>query len=693
VYRIAIDIGGTFTDLVAAGDDGRVHEAKVPSDRAHPEAALGAGLEELATSLGYPDTRSLLSDTRIVVQGTTVAINAVLQRRGAKTGLLCTEGFRDTLEIRLGYKEERYVFAYAPPPVLVPRHLRLPVSERVDGNGDVLAPLDERDVETAAAKLRDEGVEAVGICFLWSFLYPEHERRAEEIVRELLPGVFVTKSADVLPRIREYNRTSTTVLNAYVGPIVERYVMGTESILRDLGFEGRIRYVQSNGGLAESREVIQRPVLLLVSGPAAAPAAGLQFASLAGRNFITIDMGGTSFDTCLVRDGFPDMRGTTDLNGYRVATSLIDVHAIGAGGGSIASLDAGLLRVGPESAEAVPGPACYMRGGTNATVTDANVVAGLLNPRELLGGRFRIDAELARRAVDENVAAPTAMSVEDAAAGVIEVVSRNMSDAIREITVRRGYDPRDYALIVGGGAGGLHAAQLAEELGIRKVVIPRVASEFCAFGAVVADIRHDYTRSHVAATQDLDFASVARMFEELEADGRSALAQEGIEDDSMRFHRALDLRYKDQVWEVTVDVDAVDLRGDPAGTRRLVETLFHERHRELYEFSQPGYPCELVTLTLTAIGLSPRLEFGAADGDDARPRPEHVGRRSAHSSRRELGAETPVYAGTSIRSASVIEGPAIIEEPNTTIHVPSGWRATFHGAEQAYVLERAASNG
>jgi N-methylhydantoinase A len=687
MYRIAIDIGGTFTDLIAAADDGRVHEAKVPSDREHPEAALAAGLAELASAGGYPDTRGLLLETRIVIQGTTVAINAVLQGKGVKTGLLCTRGFRDTLEIRLGYKEERYVFPYAPPPVLVPRRARLTVTERVDANGNVLVPLDESDVERAAAALRDEGVEAVAICFLWSFLHPEHEQRTEELLREHLPGVFVTTSADVLPRIREYNRTSTTVLNAYVGPIVARYVQRTEAILRDLGFEGRIRYVQSNGGLAESDEVTKRPVLLLVSGPAAAPAAGLQFASLAGRNFITIDMGGTSFDTCLVRDGLPDMRATTDLNGYRVATPLIDVHAIGAGGGSIASVHEGLLRVGPESAEAVPGPACYMRGGTSATVTDANVVVGLLNQRELLGGRFRIEADLARRAVDEHVAAPSALSLEDAAVGVIEVVSRNMSDAIREITVRRGHDPRDYALIVGGGAGGIHAAQLAQELGIRRVVVPRVASEFCAFGAVVADVRHDYTRSYVGATQDLDFASVAALFEELEVDGRGALAEEGIEDESIRFLRALDLRYKDQVWEVTIDVSAVDLRGDAGETRRVVENIFHERHQELYEFSQRGYPCELITLTLTAIGVSPALKYDAPNGREAGSEHGPVAHRLTHLSRGEPPVETPVYSGPALLAGQTLASPAIVEEPNTTILVPPGWRATFHGAEQAYVLE------
>jgi len=696
VYRIAIDIGGTFTDLIAASDEGDLHEAKTPSNTEHPEEALRAGLDELAEHIGLAGTRELLGLTRIVIQGTTVAINAVLQRKGVKTGLLCTAGFRDTLEIRLGYKEERYVFPYQAPPVLVPRTLRLPVNERVDKNGRVRTPLAEDDVEAAAQTLREAEVEAVAICFLWSFLRPDHERRAAEILRERLPGVFVTTSNDVLPRIREYNRTSTTVLNAYVGPIVERHVTQTEQILRSLGFEGRIRYVQSNGGLAEAREVTQRPVLLLLSGPAAAPAAGLQFESLAGRDFITIDMGGTSFDTCLVRNGLPDMRAVTDVNRYRVATPLIDVHTIGAGGGSIATVDEGLLRVGPESAEAVPGPACYMRGGSRPTVTDANVVVGLLNPSELLGGRFKIDASLAHRALEEGVARPSGMELEEAAAGVVEVVSRDMADAIREITVRRGHDPRDYTLIVGGGAGGLHAAHLADELGISKVMIPRVASEFCAFGAVVADVRHDYTRSYAADTRNLDFPTLAAIFDELETGGRQALTEEGIDESGFCFLRSLDLRYKDQVWEVTVDGADVDLRGERDTVQQEVEDRFHRRHQELYDFSQPGYPVELISLTLTAIGLSPQLRFRVDEdggGRGATAEIEPIARRLARFDRGSRAVDTPVYAGEAFRSGQSVESPAIIEEPNTTIAVPPGWRGTFHGTEQAYVLEAVGGRG
>ncbi len=687
-FRIAIDIGGTFTDLVAASDDGALLEAKVSSDREHPEHALENGLLGLASAAGLASVAELLSRTRMVIQGTTVAINAVLQRTGVKTALLATEGFRDTLEIRLGYKEERYVFPYQPPPVLVPRPLRLTVAERVDKDGEIRTPLDEQQVVDAAARFREAGVEAVAVCFLWSFLRPEHERRAVEILRKELPGVYVSASVDVLPRIREYNRVSTTVLNAYVGPIVERYVSQTESILGQLGFTGRIRYVQSNGGLAEGAEVRRRPVLLLVSGPAAGPAAGLQFAPLAGRDFITIDMGGTSFDTCLVRDGLPDMRSVSDVNGYRIGTPLIDVHAIGSGGGSIAGLDAGLLRVGPKSAEADPGPACYRRGGQRPTVTDANVVVGILNQHELLGGRFKIDAELSRAAIAHELAAPVGLSVDDAAAGVIEIVNRDMAEAIREITVRRGHDPRDFSLVVGGGAGGLHAASLAAELGISRVVVPRIASALCAFGAVVADVRHDYVQSYVGDTRRMDFTRLGAMFAELEREARAVLLGEGIPAERVRFVRTVEVRYKDQVWEVAIDASDIDLSGPSEQARVAVEQRFHDRHQELFEFSQPGYPCEVISQTLTAIGLSPplRLAEGVAEPSAA---PAPSGRRTVRFERGASPVPALIYRGEDFGPGASVASPAVIEEPNTTIALPPGWQATFDAHHQAYVLEAA----
>lgn len=692
MYRIGVDIGGTFTDVIAIADDGTVLEAKVPSIREHPEQALVAALRDVSDQLGHSQLGQLLRDTRIVIQGTTVAINAVLQSTGARTGLLCTRGFRDVLAIRLGYKEERYIFPYAPPPELVPRQLRLPVTERVDKDGRVRAPLVEADVESAALAFEAAGVEAVAICFLWSFSNPVHERRAQEILQSALPHVFVTTSTEVLPRIREYNRTSTTVLNAYVGPVVDNYVTRTETTLRELGFEGRIRYMQSNGGLAEAPEIKQRPVMLLVSGPAAAPAAGLHFASLAGRNFITVDAGGTSFDAALVRDGRADMRSVTDIDRYRVAAPLIDVNTIGSGGGSIASIDQGLLKVGPESAEADPGPACYARGGTRPTVTDAYVETGLLNPTELLGGRFKINAELATRTIEAAIATPVGLAADEVAAGIAEVVTRNMADAIREITVRRGHDPRDYTLVVGGGAGGLNAAQLADELGIKKIVVPRIASEFCAFGAVVADVRHDYSRSYVGDTRKVDFNDVAQVLWDLEAAGQRALREEGVEEDAMTFQRSLDLRYKDQVWEVSVEISELDLASDPDRVRDEVEQRFHQRHHALYDFSQPGYPCELISATLTALGASAVARFPSIDASP-NSAPEPVATRVAQFKRATVPATTPIYAGATFRSESTISGPAIVEEPNTTIVVPPGWRVRFHPQEQAYVLEADPSDG
>lgn len=686
-YRIAVDAGGTFTDVIAASGAGEIVEAKVPSDSERPELAIEAGLQELARGLKCRSVEALLAETQMIIQGTTVVLNTLLQRAGAKTGLLCTAGFRDTLEMRLGYKEERYLFGYSPPEPLVQRELRIPIGERVDKDGRTQIPLDPEEIATAARQLAAEGVSAVAICFLWSFREGGHERMAAKIVQDIIPDAFVTQSVDVLPRMREYNRTSTTVLNAYVGPTVQRYVGQTEAHLRGLGFTGRIRYVQSNGGLAESGEIRQRPIALLLSGPAAAPAAGLFFGALAGDNILTIDVGGTSFDACLVHGGRPDMRDVTDVERYRVATPRIDVHAVGAGGGSVASLTDGLLEVGPESAQAHPGPACYRRGGKRPTVTDAHVAVGLLNQTALLGGRFEIDASLARESVRREIAEPGDTSVDDAAVGILEVVSRSMADAMREITVRRGRDPRDYTLVAGGGAGGLHAAKLAGELGIGRVVIPKVAGTFCAFGALVADVRHDYTQSYLQQVNEVDFMSLERAIHSLEQEGRRALEQEGIEESGMRFFRSLDLRYRDQAYECTIDIDNVDLTNSRDAVSRLLDERFHRRHEELYEYSQPGYPCELVTLTVTAVGQAGRLAAGSQDGDqtDATKATPHD-RREVRFARAVAPISARIFKPATDVIDSAIAGPAIIEESHTTIVVPPGWTASLSSGGQAYVL-------
>jgi N-methylhydantoinase A len=691
ILKIGVDIGGTFTDLVGLTGTGTLFEAKVPSNKPRPDLALRGGLEELSRQCGAASVQDMLSSAETVVQGTTVALNAVLQRRGARTALLCTQGFRDTLEIRLGEKDERYRFDYQPPEPLVPRHLRIPIGERVDKNGVVRMPLKEDDVLAAAARLAAEEIEAVAICFLWSFSNPEHELRAAELLRRELGPAFVTTSSEVLPRIREYDRVSTTVINAFVGPTVARYVEQTEGMLRQLGFYGRVRYVQSNGGQAESAEVLRRPVALLMSGPAAAPAAGRQFVGLLGQDFITIDMGGTSFETCLVRQQLPEMRARGEVAGYRVAAPAVDVHTIGAGGGSIATLHEGLVSVGPESAEAYPGPACYARGGERPTLTDANVVCGVLDPDALLGGRFEIDASLSGAAIDRHIAGPAGADRMSVAAGIIQLSTQNMADAIRHITIQRGHDPRNYSLLVGGGAGGVHATALATDLGIRRVVVPRVASELCAFGAVVADLRHDYTRSYVGNLRSVDLSAVARLFEDMELQGREALRAEGAGDAEMTFVRSVDLRYKNQVWEVTVDVTDVQLNGHPAA----VEDRFHARHAELYGFSEPESATELISLTLTAIARSNAAIEVASDDTHAiggGERPER--RRRVLFGRDEEPVESPVLVPEDVAPGRWIDGPVVIEERNTTILVGPGWRAQLRMPEAAYVLEQSAgTNG
>ena len=408
MYRLGIDIGGTFTDFVLADDAGEIQVHKVSSTPEEPSDAIGEGVDALASELELA-TQQLLEQCDLVIHGTTVAINALIQQSGACTALLCTEGFQDSQEIRLGFKERRYDFLYAPPPVLVPRRLRLPVRERITKDGDVYTALDEAQVRRYAETLRSEQIEAVAVSFLWSFLNEAHERRVGEILAEELPGVFCSLSVDVLPQIREYERTSTTILNAYVGPILERYVDRIEQMFRGRGLEGQIRYMQANAGFASGASLKRKPVYALNSGPAAGPTAALAVGRHLGyENIVSVDMGGTSFDVCLVKDGLPDTVKNVDLCRYRVGIPMININTMGAGGGSIATLEAGgLLRVGPRSAEAVPGPACYGRGGVEPTVTDASVVLGYLNPGALLGGaaRARSTGRRARRALADRRAA------------------------------------------------------------------------------------------------------------------------------------------------------------------------------------------------------------------------------------------------------------------------------------------------
>ena len=684
-YRLGVDVGGTFTDFVLVDDLGRVTEAKTPSTPLDPGQAILHGLEELARKQAQA-LPEFLADCHLVIHGTTVALNTLIQRRGAKTGLICTEGFRDSLEIRLGYRDVRYDFRYPPPPILVPRYLRLPVRERVDKNGAITIPLEEADIYRALDVFKHHAVESIAVCLLWSFSNPTHERHIGEILRRELPNTYVSLSVDVAPQIREYDRTSTTVLNAYIGPRLSSYVQQTEDFLRELGFRGEIRYVQSNGGLAAGAVIRSRAVLALNSGPAAGPAAGLFFSRRLGAdNLITVDMGGTSFDACLIDHGVPDVKGSTDVHRYRLAAPMVNINTIGAGGGSLAWIDHGILRIGPQSAEAVPGPACYMRGGSEPTVTDADVVLGYLNQHALLGGKFKIDSSLAHSAVDTKVARPLGMTVPQAALGIFEIVNRNMANAISEVSLERGYDPRDFTLVAAGGQGPLHAGELARELSIPTVIIPRFASTFCAFGALASDLRHDYKRSFTGRLDDLDIAALEATFQEMEQTGYAELDLEGCDRAQVAIKRRLEMRYAGQVYEVAVDVSDLSLGGDAIPA---IKELLHRQHEREYTYRHEDGAGEVINAAVAAVGRLPQIKLPTATKNDSDA--SQALREQRQVLLREFGdyRPVPVYDGSRLSPGSRLSGPAVVDEPHTTILVLPGFElelTTFN----AYVMKRA----
>lgn len=679
--RIGIDIGGTFTDFAAVGGDGELTVVKEPSTHASPATALGAGLERLAGALGLDGPRPLLDRTELVVQGTTVALNAVLERAGVPTGLLATEGFRDSLEIRLGHKDRRYDFRAAPPEPIVPRSLRRPVPERVDRHGRIVRALDEEAVRRHVRDLRDRGVQSIAVVLLWSFLHPAHERRIREIVLEEHPDAFVSLSSDVWPHIREYDRTSTTVLNAYIGPLVAGYVEAVEALLRSHGFSGAVRYVHSSGGLATGEALRRRPIIALNSGPAAGPAAAEQLGRrLRRRDLLLMDMGGTSFDVTLVHQGAATTVKSSDFHGHRVGIPMIDLHTIGAGGGSIASVDAtGLLRVGPRSAGAWPGPACYGRGGTAATVTDASVVLGYLGEIRASQGDIAIDRDAAARAIDTHVARPLGLSVDEAAAGVHQVANEQMAAAIGVVSVERGHDPRTLAGVVGGGAGALHATALAERLGVPVLSVPRFAGALCAFGAAVAPVRIDRGFSVLRRWDEVDAAELRERLGPVERAAVSELVAAGVAAEHARVERRFGVRYVGQVHELATPAPAGPL--DDAALDAVARS-FHARHQAQYGYADSGAPIELIDIDITVAGGG-RQALREGEDPVAASEPSAMTRTAWFDGMRDV----PVHRGPALGSGFRAEGPCLIEEDTTTIVVRPGWTVTLDA--DVYVLERA----
>lgn len=684
-YRLGIDAGGTFTDFVVAErDSGQIKLFKALSTPSDPTKAIDNGLKLICEDLGISPAE-LVSNCDLCINGTTVGLNALITHRGGKTGLICTAGHEDSIEIRNGHKEDGYRYdpEYPAATMLVPRYLRKGVRERVISDGSIRTPMEENDVRAACELFRKEGVETVAISFVWSVLNPAHERRAAAIVREMLPDVILTVGSELYPQVREYTRTSTAVVNAYLAPVMRKYVAAVDDYFRSLGAKQPVRYFQSNGGLAIGQVMTDRSVYAINSGPASAPQAGLYVAAPFGKkNVITVDMGGTSFDITLTKDGQTNLNKNIDFLRYRIGVPMIQVETLGAGGGSIGWIDSlGIIQVGPQSAGSDPGPACYGQGGEEPTISDANLVLGYLNPDGLLGGRLPLDIEKARRAL-RKIADPMGISVERAAYGMYTIVNNNMVNGIRRVSVERGYDPRDFVLVGAGGATAAHVTALAREMGINTIILPKLASGLCAFGQIISDVKYNYMAT-APARLDNEAACkrIDTMFRDIERQGIAHLKSDGFRPSQIEIRRSLDMRYVGQVHECTVDIGTFEIN---AKTIAKVKDAFHKRHEELYTYSERHNAVEVVNIESTLYGRidkpkAPKLGRGVPLQKTLK------GYRKAIFDASGKTTRTPVYDGSKLGAGATVRGPAIIEEVTTTIVIEPGWTARLD-ASGSYVI-------
>ena len=693
-FRLGVDAGGTFTDFILADRTGGLRIFKTLSTPQDPTLAIRNGLALIEEETGITP-RHLVSNADLCINGTTVGLNALITHSGAKTGLIATAGHEDSIEIRLGHKEDGYRYDpdYPPATMLVPRWLRRGVGGRILSTGAEHTPLDEDAVRDACRHFIENGVESVAISFVWSILNPAHEARAAEIVREMMPDVPLTVGSVLYPQMREYTRTSTAIVNAYLAPILSRYVQAVDGYFQQLGARQPVRYFQSNGGLAQGAVVSDQSVYAINSGPASAPRAALDLGEPYGlRDIITVDMGGTSFDITLTRDGEANVSKNIDFLRYRVGIPMIQVETLGAGGGSIGWIDSmGLLQMGPQSAGSEPGPACYDKGGTLPTTTDANLVLGYLNPEGLVGGRLPLDVEKAREAIRTHLAGPLGISVEKAAHGMFTIVNNNMVNGIRRVSVERGYDPRDFTLNCAGGATGAHVTALAREMGIDKVLISKLASGLCAFGQIISDVKYNYMATIAARLEGSDAAArLDETFDRLEDRGRADLAADGFAPEQIGIRRSLDMRYVGQVHECSVSVDAYAI--DEAALGRLKDA-FHARHKELYTYAEPHSPVEVVNVESAVSGAVERpARMVIAAGKGAHT--ALIGTREMIFDASGARRDTPVYDGAKLGAGDSIPGPAVIQEVTTTLVIEPGWTAELdRGGVYVVTRDRAASPG
>lgn len=698
---LGVDIGGTFTDLVLMDEEGGVTITKALSTPGELQNGVFDAIERAAQARGMT-ADDLIGRVSAFGHGTTQATNALIERTGARTGLITTRGFGDTLLLqrlmgftagvpadRLGwYSQRRY------PDPIVPRTLVREIAERVDQAGTILLPMDEDEVRAAIRDFIAAGVETLAVCLLWSFREPAHEQRVGQIISEMMPDAYVSLSSNVAPTIGEYERMATTALNSYLAPKVVSYLRQIEDLLRARGFTGAFSVLNSAGGVMPVAEAAERPVVLVTSGPTGGVMGSLQLAKELGYpNVITTDMGGTSFDVGLIVDGKPMLSTKHEAGGYHISTPMIEIRAIGAGGGSIASVEAGLLRVGPESAGARPGPACYGRGGARPTVTDADVVLGIIDPGGFLGGRMKLDRGAASEAIRVHIAEPLSIGIEEAAAGIRRIVDAHMADTLREVTVGRGHDPRDFVLFAYGGAGPVHCAGFGAELGVSRIVVPFTSMAHSAYGALVSDVNHSAERSLLMngggggrpLHEGLDPDLMETGFIRLEEAGRAAMHRAGIPENNVDLARTVNMRYRRQTNDLAIELSPGKVTAEALATLTArFETTYEAIFGPGSGFSQAGI--EVTNLRVEAIGRThrPAVRIASATGEPmARSRP-------VFEPTLNRWTDAAVYDWHRMPVGFQIVGPAIVEHSETALFVAAGQVARLDQASNIIIEPRGA---
>ena len=667
-YMIGVDVGGTFTDFSVFNlETGELFHYKDSSTPGDPSRAIVKGVKDVLEI-----KKAQARDVVYLAHGTTVGTNALIEKKGARVGLITTEGFKDLMEIGNQKRPSLYDLQAQKPVPLIPSGCNIGVRERIRYDGSVYTPLDEENVRQAVRQLKQYGVQAIAVCTLFSFINPAHENRIKEIIAEEYPEVYTTISSELAPEFREYSRMSTTVLNSYLGPVMKKYVNNFQTSVREMGIQAEPYITQSNGSIISIKETIDCPIKCAVSGPSA----GVVAASFIGRQcnadkIITFDMGGTSADISLIENFTPQVSNEREVEGYPARIPMINIITIGAGGGSIAQIDeGGALKVGPKSAGAVPGPACYGRGGTQPVVTDANIVLGKLNQKRILGGRMEVYLDLAHEALDRCICEKSGLSRAQAANGIITVVNSNMVRAVRSVSVEKGYDVREFSLMAFGGAGPLHACEVAKELGIRQVIIPPHPGTLCSLGLLLADTKFDMSRTLILEGKVENLPKFNEQFADMIHQGSEAMDREGVTKERRCFEFAVDMRYQRQNFEISIPVPTGEMTEQDL--RRAIAD-FHAEHKRSYGYCNEQAPVQFVSYRASAIGIIDKPEMTEQPLCPAAPAPVPLETRSVLFQGESEYRPTPVYRRESFIPGQSIAGPCICEQMDTTLVVPESW--------------------